>query len=140
MSTYETESGKKPPPVAQRFKRGQSGNLRGRPKGAISKKVLTKKVALTRIPRDVNGKKHYITVLGAVTLTLRTMAMEGHAGAAAIIDDLVARMQPPAPENGGGFLVVPETLTDEECMAQMERHNAAHPHEPGTPEYEKFGR
>ncbi len=139
MSTESNGNGRKPPPAEGRFGPGQSGNPRGRPKGAISTKLLTKKVALKRVTRDANGKKQTLTLLECVVLTARTMAMEGHAGAAALVDELLIQMRPPEPESGVGFLVVPEMLTAEEADAMVERHNAEAIYEPGTPDYEKYG-
>lgn len=140
MSTESNDSGRKPPPEKHRYRKGRSGNPRGRPKGAISTKLLTRKVALKQVRREVNGRVQRLTLLECVILTTRAMAMEGHAGAAAMVDDLRSQMQPPEPEQEGGFLLVPETLTPEESWAQIERYNAAHPHEPGTADYEKYGR
>jgi hypothetical protein len=138
MNTESNDSGRKPPPPKFRYKPGESGYPRGRPKGAISTKLLTRKVALKRLAREVNGRAQRLTLLEYVILTARAMAMEGHAGAAAIVDDLRFKMQPPEPAQGGGFLVVPEMLTPEECQAMHERHNAiVDCHEPGREDKEQ---
>jgi hypothetical protein len=132
MSTNDIESRRKPPPAAQRYKQGQSGNLQGRPKGTVSTKLLTRKIALKRFTREVNGKKQTLTLLEYAILTARAMQVEGHAGAAALLQDVLAKVSPPDPEMGGGFLLVPEVLTPEEAKAMMERHNAlVESHEPG---------
>lgn len=49
--------GRTPPPAEHRFLKGTSGNKRGRPKGAVSLKKLTHKVA---------RKKHRVVVAGRV--------------------------------------------------------------------------
>jgi hypothetical protein len=140
MVTRSEDDNRNSPLSNQRYTKGQSGNPRGRPKGAISTKLLTRKVALKRLAREVNGRAQRLTLLECVILAARAMAIEGHAGAAAIVDDLRSQMLPPEPQAGVGFLLVPELLTPAEWAAQLERHNAVHTYEPGTEDYEKYQR
>jgi hypothetical protein len=58
------------------------------------------------------------------------MALGGHAGAAAVVRDLLNVMAEPEPD-AGGFLLAPEALTPEEWIARAEARNATAV-EPGT--------
>ena len=135
MSTKSNKIGRQPPPPASRYKTGRSGNPRGRPKGAVSLKLITEKIALKRLTQTVDGKQQSRTILEWVILTLRAMQMEGNSGAAVLMEELRNLVEPPAPE-GGGFVIVPEVLNEEEAMAMIERYNAEAV-EPGTEEYER---
>src|ERR1700737_2234178 len=57
MSKQPIGPGRTPPPAEHRFLKGSCGNKRGRPKGTVSLKKLTRKVAL---------KKHHVVVEGRV--------------------------------------------------------------------------
>ena len=48
--------GRMPPPVEHRFLKGSSGNKRGRPKGSVDLKKLTRRVALKKYRIVVNGR------------------------------------------------------------------------------------
>jgi len=72
---YETGYGK--PPRSGQFKKGQSGNARGRPKGSRDfntdlREVLEAKVAVTE-----NGKPRKVTSQKATLMRLREKALQG---------------------------------------------------------------
>jgi hypothetical protein len=69
--------GYRSPPVASRFKPGQSGNLRGRPKGkrsvgAILQDVMNRKISVTE-----NGKTRRVSALEAMLHRMRSDALRG---------------------------------------------------------------
>jgi hypothetical protein len=112
-------SGRTPPPVEHRFLKGQSGNKRGRPKGSVSLKKLTRKVALRR---------HRLGPEGPATPLLQLVLEALIRGAAAGIPSMVtlnneirAKICPEVDEKQrGGLLVVPAILSEAEFMEQME--------------------
>jgi hypothetical protein len=59
--TRDYEVGKGKPPESTRFKPGQSGNPRGKPKGSLSMGQLLKKALSTRITVTDNGKPRRMT-------------------------------------------------------------------------------
>ena len=63
------------PPKNTRFKKGQSGNPRGRPKGAKSWKTLLEEVLNERITVVINGKPRRITKKRALTMQAYNVAM-----------------------------------------------------------------
>jgi hypothetical protein len=72
---YDVGYGK--PPKSGQFKPGQSGNPKGRPKGAVGlnaafEKTLRRKVSITE-----GGKSKRVTCAEALTLTLAKKAFEG---------------------------------------------------------------
>jgi hypothetical protein len=122
-------SGRVPPPEEHRFLKGVSGNKRGRPKGRISIKKLTRKVALRkhRLGPDEKAKPLLQLVLEAV---IRGSA-SGASSFVTLYEETRNKIAPVENAEPGGLLVVPAAVSDEEWMAEMEAQNAT-AREPGT--------
>ena len=108
------------PPVATRFKPGQSGNPAGRPRGAKGRRKAVRDVLLekreTRIANSTQPKQ--ITTLEFLFMVLREKAFKGDRRAIKKLQDFDAeynRNAEPPPE-GVGFLIVPEELTKQEWI------------------------
>jgi hypothetical protein len=122
--------GRLAPPEEYRIPKGKSGNYKGRPQGSVSRKALARKVAGTKHNALIDGEPQRRTLLELLVLNTIAIAMAGHAGAAAVMGDLLNVMAEPEPE-GGGFLLAPAQLTQEEWIAEAEARNATAV-EPGT--------
>ena len=59
---YEEEKGYGKPPKKHQFKKGVSGNPRGRPKGKKSFAALFKKLENEKITIQINGRTEKLTV------------------------------------------------------------------------------
>jgi hypothetical protein len=85
MSQYDDnpeDVGYRKPPVKTRFKKGTSGNPRGRPKGSqnvgdIIERILTRKVAV-----NINGQRVYMLTSEALVAQQAAKAMQGDTNAA----------------------------------------------------------
>jgi hypothetical protein len=121
--------GRLAPPEEYRIPKGKSGNYKGRPR-AVSLKGIARRVAGTKHRRLVDGAPQRLTLLQLIVLKTLGMAMAGHAGAAAIVRDLLNVMAEPEPE-GGSLLLAPAELTPEEWIAEAEARSATAV-EPGT--------
>jgi hypothetical protein len=122
--------GRVPPPEEYRIPKGKSGNYKGRPRGSVSLVALTRKVANTKHRVVIDGAPQRRSSLELVILKIEAMALAGHAGAAALMADLwglAAEVKP----SEGGFLLVPQTATLEEFIAE-EIAPMANAVEPGT--------
>lgn len=98
------------PPLGSRFKPGQSGNPRGRPKGAkalntIVRDTLTQKVAV----RTANGEKRISRIEAALHKTVE-LAMKGNPRALAQLIKLYADAVPET-KSGADELMPTEDLT-----------------------------
>lgn len=89
---YEVGYGK--PPKQTQFKPGQSGNRKGRPKGARGLKTVIMEDAATRIPVLEAGKKRKKPKLDVLVQSTFSRAMKGDARAAAQYFDLLKRYLP----------------------------------------------
>ena len=76
------EIGYKKPPAETRFSKGQSGNPKGRPKGAKNLSTLLLKVGRERVRVTINGRTRTITKLEAILLQLANKAISGEDRAA----------------------------------------------------------
>jgi len=72
---YEIGYGK--PPKSGQFKKGQSGNAKGRPKASKSVGILVQDVFLQKISIKENGKQKHVTMLEALLRQLITGALKG---------------------------------------------------------------
>jgi hypothetical protein len=120
----KTGNGRTPPPSEHRFLKGTSGNKRGRPKGAVSLKRLTRKVALKKHRVMVDGRAIHRTLLQLVLEAMIRGAASGAPSMVALTNEIRAKIHPTEEKKQGGLLVVPEVLTAEEWQAQAEARNA----------------
>jgi Family of unknown function (DUF5681) len=101
---YKMSSGYKNPPKDSRFKKGKSGNPRGRPKGRrTSVSYLFRKVASEQIEIEVDGGKVMMTHLEALLRRIQMMALNKDAGAARLLDQI--RRQFPGPPAAGDKII-----------------------------------
>jgi hypothetical protein len=65
------------PPIATRFRKGQSGNPKGRPKGAKNLKTLLRQALNEKITVNENGKRRAITKMQAGVKQLANKVASG---------------------------------------------------------------
>ena len=102
------------PPRHSRFKRGQSGNPRGRPRGAKGHKQTVAKIVNEMHWVVEDGDRRRRSTLELIVLQLRNLAAQGNVSAFRAYHTLLARYSPEATETRHGYMIVPEVLTIEE--------------------------
>ena len=70
-------SGRGNPPNHSRFRKGQSGNPRGRPKGSKNLRTILMQAANDQVIASIGGKQRKITKLQATAIQLATKAAGG---------------------------------------------------------------
>src|SRR5882757_1049863 len=115
--THEPGPGRKPPPAEYHFLKGTTGNKKGRPKGSIDIKKLTRKVA---------NKKHAVRVDGRIVwkpllqLVIESLVREMAAGKPSMValNAAIRAKVCATEEQVGGFLMVPAAVSVEEHLAE----------------------
>jgi hypothetical protein len=79
MSNDDIGYGK--PPKKNQFKKGQSGNPNGRPKGSKSLKTVVLKELATKLEIKIQGKVKTVTKLEALVMKLMNDALSGQTNA-----------------------------------------------------------
>ena len=90
------------PPIATRFRPGQSGNPRGRPKGARNLNTIIASALSERVAVNENGKRRRLSKMEAVVKQLVNRAASGEARATQLLLALVQAQEaqsPAAPES-----------------------------------------
>jgi hypothetical protein len=82
-AAYEVGYGK--PPRARQFKAGQSGNPKGRPKGAMSEARILRELLHRKLDVRQNGRSRKITVFEAILLRFTEDALKGNTKTAAFL-------------------------------------------------------
>jgi Family of unknown function (DUF5681) len=81
------------PPQAHQFKPGQSGNPRGRPKGAKNEATILRELLNRKIQIREAGRTRKITVLEAILLRFTEDALKGNTKSAAFLFNRYAGAQ-----------------------------------------------
>ena len=84
---YEVGFGK--PPKQTRFRKGQSGNLLGRPKGSTNLQTEMKRILAAKTKIKVDGAVQTVSTSRALCLALRQKAMAGDVRAFSKIVEIV---------------------------------------------------
>jgi hypothetical protein len=92
MSEQEEKVGYGKPPVANRFKPGQSGNPNGRPKGALNLKTDLRSELSERIQIREGERSLKVSKQRAMLKALVAKALKGDARAANVVLTLVDRL------------------------------------------------
>jgi hypothetical protein len=120
------------PPQNFRFKKGRSGNPRGRPKGALNMATVLNRTLREKVVIEENGKRKTVSKLEAAIGQLATRATSGDAQAIRYLCQLVKSAEERS-------VVEPTTQlseTDQKVMANIlkrfqqsskEKNNEAHP-------------
>ena len=90
------------PPAHSQFKPGQSGNPKGRPRGATNLREQIERELRSTVPVKTNGKARKVTKRAAIGMRVVHKAMEGDARAIATIVAL-DRPDPKAPGTAETF-------------------------------------
>ena len=109
----EPRVGYKTPPKEHQYKKGKSGNPKGRPKGAQGKAKAARKVLWEQHVVRENDRPVIRTTIELVLLTLRQLAFAGNNRAFKLMEKLAADYDPQKPTKRAGVLVVPGRLTVE---------------------------
>ena len=98
-TTYKVGYGR--PPKAMQFKPGQSGNPRGRRKGARNVRTVVQNELLGRIVVRIDGKPRTLTKLEALVKKLVADALQGDPKAQAKVMELGQKFNVGVDEEGG---------------------------------------
>lgn len=113
------------PPNEHKFKKGQSGNPGGRPKGAVGKATIVKKVLFANIAIVQNGKKQKVTKFEAALTQQMNKALASDTKAFVVITDLAIKHGLIGPETVAE--TAPLTREDEQVIASLVRRMKAKP-------------
>ena len=86
-----TDIGYGKPPAATQFKKGQSGNPKGRPKGSVGFSTLVQKLASERVTVQENGTRKRISKSEAAIKQLFNQASTGDQRSIKLVADLMNR-------------------------------------------------
>ena len=121
------EIGKYRPPVASRWKPGQCGNHKGRPKKARGVATMAREALERQLPVIVSGRKTQMTVRAVAYRKLADKAAAGDLKALGFLLDLANEHQPPEPAPSGVRLSAHQ---NEIMQAFLERHQPGEDREP----------
>jgi hypothetical protein len=114
-SDYEVGYGK--PPEHTRFKKGQSGNPKGRPKGSRNFSTEVKEMLQTKVKIGPHGRQRTVSTQAASLMRLREKALNGDARALDRLLEFASRYNDEALEIGGE---APLDLEDKEILRNYE--------------------
>ncbi len=121
LTDYTVGYGK--PPLIRRFKSGQSGNRRGRPRGSKNRKTIVREIAHEMHAVTEDGQRRRRSTLALMLLALRNRVAEGNVRAFRAYKKYLAKYEPQETHSNAGFLVAPAELTLEEYLEKGEKLN-----------------
>ncbi len=137
----DDSGGYRKPPKATRFKKGQSGNGKGRPKGAKGHKAIVQEIANELHDVGIEGLPSRLSTLELVLVTLRNRAMASDLTASRFVDDVLSRYGNREIDKQGGYMISPEAIPVKDWIAREEAKNARVDREMtayGTADYSEY--
>ena len=122
ITNYAVGYGK--PPLTRRFKSGQSGNRRGRPRGSKNCKTIVREIANEMHTVTEDGRLRRRSILEFMLLALRNRAAEGDVRAFRAYKKYLAKFDPRETDSKLGYIVFSADVTPEEAIAEGEKANA----------------
>ena len=122
ITNYAVGYGK--PPLTRRFKSGQSGNRRGRPRGSKNCKTIVREIANEMHAVTEDGRLRRRSILEFMLLALRNRAAEGDVRAFRAFRKYLAKFDPRETDSKLGYIVLSADVTPEEAIAEGEKANA----------------
>ena len=117
--------GYRQPPVHSQFKKGESGNPQGRPKGTLNFATVLLKTLREKVVINENGKRKIITKLEAAVKQLVNKAASGDLRALAHLTDITPAAEQNAAEDIGSKEVLNEV--DQTVMLNiLQRYGQSH--------------
>ena len=105
------------PPVATRFKKGQSGNPNGRPRGIMNFSTLLHKAMRQKVRVNEHGKRRLVTKLEAAILQLVNQSASGNQRAGRFLFELVQQIE--KAEDHALPTAAPLSEIDEEVIQEL---------------------
>ncbi|WBL80354.1 DUF5681 domain-containing protein [Bradyrhizobium xenonodulans] len=124
--TDDQNAGYKRPPVSRRFRPGQSGNPKGRPKGSRNLKTDLTSMMRKRVQIREDGEQRFVSRQELVLLRLFEQAAKGETKACTQLFNMIMKFEPKAGADGESAIV---TDHDHEIIADFLRRNVKHEHE-----------
>lgn len=118
------------PPKSNRFKKGQSGNPKGRPKGTRNLKTDLAEELSQRIVVTEGGKSRQVSRQQALVKTVIAKALHGDVSAMKATIELILRLLPPANEESEEVDLSKE---DQAILAAFERRSRSKNRKSGKP-------
>ena len=122
ITDYAVGYGK--PPLTRRFKSGQSGNRRGRPRGSKNCKTIVREIANEMHAVTEDGRLRRRSILEFMLLALRNRGAEGDVRAFRAFRKYLAKFDPRETDSKLGYIVLSADVTVEEALAEGEKANA----------------
>ncbi len=111
------------PPMKRRFKLGETGNPKGRPRGSKNRKTIIRKIANEMHTVTENGRRRRLPTLALMILALRNKAATGNVPAFRAYRKFLVKYETQESSSERGYLVVGPTMTPEEAIAEGEKAN-----------------
>ena len=112
------------PPLIRRFKVGQSGNRRGRPRGLKNRKTIVREIANEMHAVTEDGRRRRLSTLELMLLALRNHMAEGNVRAFRAYKKYLEKYEPQDTHPNAGYLVVSATMTVDEFIRETEKDSA----------------
>ena len=108
-------------PESTRFKPGQSGNPRGRPRGAKGMKEIVQSIARDQVTFKEDSFPRSMMTVDLILKVIQRKALNGDLAAKKLLDSVRERYgQAQEADEGCGFLVVPEPVSIENLGVPIE--------------------
>lgn len=121
--------GNKRPPVHSRFKKGQSGNPRGRPKGSLNFKTDLIAELAEAIVVNEGGSRRKITKQRAFVKATIAKAIQGDGRATSALIGIIAKLAPPdaaEPAASAPLSTEDQAILDAYVARQSQKKGSSH--------------